>query len=312
MIGKLSSVSTIVIGIGGAGGNIVKDIMDCGPVHVINTVAKELPPERDNLRTYVVGNGEGKGGDRRRNRGETLDPMLKIIDNIDLDGKAVILCGSGSGGTASGSMPFVHAHLVKKGVPTLSVLITDARDREQAAGSLNTFKTYLGLAQKSGDKYSVSEYSNLHDSTAVVNDKAVTMIRTIACLTSADTENIDFGDVKLFLNPGLYSASSEVVASSIQIVMAANLSNESETEEIVNLLPSMARFIGPDDNRPNIDFQALTHGGKQGISPAVENHMAALSMAGMANTKIAKLQEALDKFSILELEKEEEINLDDL
>ena len=121
-------VSIKVIGVGGAGGNAVKRIIESG-IHnieciVVNTDAQAL--ELSTVPTKVqIGvksaKGLGTGANPelgKRAAEEDLDKILEAVGNAEI----VFLAAGMGGGTGSGALPVIARALRDKGILTIAII----------------------------------------------------------------------------------------------------------------------------------------------------------------------------------------------
>jgi cell division protein FtsZ len=194
-------VSIKVIGVGGAGGNAVKRIIESG-IHnieciVVNTDAQAL--ELSTVPTKVqIGvksaKGLGTGANPelgKRAAEEDLDRILQAVGNAEI----VFLAAGMGGGTGSGALPVIARALREKGILTIAIItkpfIFEGKRR------MNVAHEATEVVRKSVDTLIVMPNQNLLQ----VADKKVSMIDAFGMINDVLTQSVK-GISDIITNPG--------------------------------------------------------------------------------------------------------------
>jgi len=194
-------VSIKVIGVGGAGGNAVKRIIDSG-IHnidciVVNTDAQAL--ELSTVPTKVqIGvksaKGLGTGANPelgKRAAEEDLDRIMEAVGDADI----VFLAAGMGGGTGSGAVPVIARALRDNGILTIAIItkpfIFEGKRR------MNVAQEAAEVVKKSVDTLIVMPNQNLLQ----VADKNVSMIDAFAMINDVLTQSVK-GISDIITNPG--------------------------------------------------------------------------------------------------------------
>lgn len=194
-------VSIKVIGVGGAGGNAVKRIIESG-IHnieciVVNTDAQAL--ELSTVPTKIqIGvksaKGLGTGANPelgKRAAEEDLDKILQAVGNAEI----VFLAAGMGGGTGSGAVPVIARALREKGILTIAIItkpfIFEGKRRMMVA------QEAAEVVRKSVDTLIVMPNQNLLQ----VADKKVSMIDAFAMINDVLTQSVK-GISDIITNPG--------------------------------------------------------------------------------------------------------------
>ena len=120
-----------VIGVGGAGGNAVNNMIDAGLEHLVefivcNTDLQDLDRSRAEIKIPLgesVTRGLGAGGDPEMGRKSALEDTNQIGELIQDADMVFIACGLG-GGTGTGAAPVIAAKAKEIGALTVAVATT--------------------------------------------------------------------------------------------------------------------------------------------------------------------------------------------
>ncbi len=195
-------VSIKVIGVGGAGGNAVKRIIESG-LHdsieciVVNTDAQAL--ELSIVPTKVqIGvksaKGLGTGANPelgKRAAEEDMDKILEAVGSADI----VFLAAGMGGGTGSGALPVIAHALREKGILTIAIVtkpfVFEGKRRMKVAQDATE------VVRKEVDTLIVMPNQNLLS----VADKNVSMIDAFAMINDVLTQSVK-GISDIITNPG--------------------------------------------------------------------------------------------------------------
>ncbi len=201
-----------VVGVGGAGGNIVNSLSEVGiegaELVSINTDAQVLSLNKAHIRLQIgskLTRGLGAGGNPeigRKSAEEDADKIKEILAGSDM----VFLAAGMGGGTGTGAIPVV-AQIAKEEIGALTVAVVTKpfffegrRRMENAIHGLELLKNYVDtliiisndkLFEICGKNASVRESFKLIDNVLVRAVKSITELITVPALI-----NIDFADVK--------------------------------------------------------------------------------------------------------------------
>lgn len=194
-------VSIKVIGVGGAGGNAVKRIIESG-IHnieciVVNTDAQAL--ELSTVPTKIqIGvksaKGLGTGANPelgKRAAEEDLDKIMEAVGSADI----VFLAAGMGGGTGSGAVPVIAHALREKGILTIAIItkpfIFEGKRR------MNVAQEATEVVRKEVDTLIVMPNQNLLQ----VADKNVSMIDAFGMINDVLTQSVK-GISDIITNPG--------------------------------------------------------------------------------------------------------------
>lgn len=210
-----------VVGVGGAGGNAVKHMIDKGiggvDFYCVNTDAQDLlklePHEQQDMLTAYssvnclqVGKeltkGLGAGADPDVGRKAAMEDEERIGEMIDNTDMLFIAAGMG-GGTGTGAAPVVAAIAKKKGILTVAVVTSpfshENRAAAAASGLSELTKHVDTVIIVSNDKLlaELGSKVSLLDAFAAANDVLFGAVQGIADLIiRPGTMNVDFADVQ--------------------------------------------------------------------------------------------------------------------
>ncbi len=203
-----------VLGVGGAGGNMVNSLIDCGAQHVeciiANTDAQALAQAKAMVRIQLgqeTTKGLGTGANAEVGKlaaQEDLEQVLEALHGADV----VFLTGGLGGGTGSGALPVIAAALKEKNILTIAV-VTKPFDFE-GKKRMAVANEALALLEQEVDTLIVLPNQKLID----VADKKVSLVQAFSlvngimyqCVKSiADIIsnpghiNVDFADVRAIM-----------------------------------------------------------------------------------------------------------------
>jgi cell division protein FtsZ len=194
-------VSIKVIGVGGAGGNAVKRIIESG-IHnieciVVNTDAQAL--ELSTVPTKVqIGvksaKGLGTGANPelgKRAAEEDLDKILEAVGNAEI----VFLAAGMGGGTGSGALPVIARALRDKGILTIAIITKPFMF--EGKRRMTVAQEATEVVRKSVDTLIVMPNQNLLQ----VADKKVSMIDAFGMINDVLTQSVK-GISDIITNPG--------------------------------------------------------------------------------------------------------------
>lgn len=212
-----SSLKTTVIGLGGAGSNIVNDIkqyMGDEPFIEYMTVdssdanVKEGIPFHHIKRNTVDGKVlTGTGGVRGEHMEDLTVGVKNFIDKQKLhkhDG-VIYLVFSTSGGTGNMLAKDILTELLPHGVIICCLIVHDTTNQQYAFNSKKATETIFNVANKNNHALPVIYYTNSNTLT-IVNKSIAEEFKNI--MKFHDTENIteiDIMDMKNFYNPKRYT-----------------------------------------------------------------------------------------------------------
>ncbi len=230
-----------VVGVGGAGGNIVNTLanMDMSYVHIVamNTDSQVLSklkkvPLRIRLGEAITG-GLGAGSDPetgKRAAEESKEDISKVLDKSDM---VIIVAGMG-GGTGTGAAPVI-AEVAKNegalvvGIVTLPFRFEGRRKRALAQRGIEELSRYVdALIVIDNEKVrntsrDMKKGLPLGQAYRLVDDVVVRGVRGITdIIYTTGTINVDFADVRAVLSEagkgyiGLGKAKGEVGGSRVQ------------------------------------------------------------------------------------------------
>lgn len=210
-------VSIKVIGIGGAGGNMVNSMMESNGQEiefiVANTDAQALNSSNvhNNIHNIQLGvkstKGLGTGADPelgKRAAEEDLEKIMECLSAADI----VFLVGGLGGGTGSGGLPIVARALREKGILTIAIVtkpfMLEGKRRTKASDAA------LELLRKEIDTLIVipnqkllevvDQHVSMIDSFAIINDVLNRSLKGIADIIAKPGHiNVDFADVRTIM-----------------------------------------------------------------------------------------------------------------
>ncbi|MBU4690684.1 cell division FtsZ family protein [Mycoplasma sp. ES3157-GEN-MYC] len=205
-----------VIGIGGAGGNMVNSLVDENlenvELFVANTDNQDLIKNRVENKIQLGNDtaGLGTGGNPEigaQCANESLEELDKIINNTDL---LILVAGLG-GGTGTGATPVIADYAKKHGILTLAIVTTPMEELEGsricavASHGLREIKdsvnSYMVISNEKLMKQNINLplTASFQQANICVRD-TIELINSIA--NSTGFINIDFNDIKQVLSKG--------------------------------------------------------------------------------------------------------------
>ena len=209
-------VNIKVIGIGGAGNNVVNRMVKAGTQGVefiaINTDKQALAVSNADQKLQIgekMTKGQGAGSDPeigKRSAEESRNNIAKVIENADM---AFITCGMG-GGTGTGAAPIVaeicrDAGLLTVGVVTKPFKFEGKRRMDQANAGI---KELLGrvdsllIIPNDRLKFATDQKVTLANAFEIADDVLLQAVTSISDLIkNTGFINLDFADVTCIMKP---------------------------------------------------------------------------------------------------------------
>lgn len=202
-----------VLGVGGAGGNTVNNIMQSGYMEiefiVANTDAQAL--EMSHARKIQIGikstKGLGTGANPevgKRSAEEDLEKVMEALEGADI----VFLTAGMGGGTGSGALPVIAQALRDKGVLTIAIvtkpfLFEGKRRQKVAEEAIEKLKhvvdTLLIMPNQKLLEITDKKISMI-DAFALMNDVLSESVRSISKIVREPGRiNVDFADVRAIM-----------------------------------------------------------------------------------------------------------------
>jgi cell division protein FtsZ len=194
-------VSIKVIGVGGAGGNAVKRIIESG-IHNIECIVVNTDAQALDLSTVATkvqigvksAKGLGTGANPelgKRAAEEDLDKILEAVGNAEI----VFLAAGMGGGTGSGALPVIARALRDKGILTIAIITKPFMF--EGKRRMTVAQEAAEVVRKSVDTLIVMPNQNLLQ----VADKKVSMIDAFAMINDVLTQSVK-GISDIITNPG--------------------------------------------------------------------------------------------------------------
>jgi cell division protein FtsZ len=207
-------VSIKVVGVGGAGGNAVKRIIDCG-IHnidciVVNTDAQALDVSTVSTRVQIgvkSAKGLGTGANPelgKRAAEEDLDKILDAIGNADI----VFLAAGMGGGTGSGAVPVIARALREKGILTIAIItkpfVFEGKRRmtvaQEATEAVRKEVDTLIIMPNQNLLQVADRNVSMIDAFAMINDVLIQSVKGISdIITNPGHINVDCADVRAIM-----------------------------------------------------------------------------------------------------------------
>lgn len=157
---------------------------------------KGLPEEH----TYLFEGMDGSGKVRAENYQEISKHARGILQKF-APGNLSIVLSSASGGSGSVIAPTLLSELLGNEVPVIAISVGSTDSALEIQNTLNTLKSYEGVAQKRELPVVMSYFQNSKEtSRAVVNAAVTEVITTLMAVFSGMNEELDSQDLKNFLN----------------------------------------------------------------------------------------------------------------
>lgn len=214
-------MNNMIIGIGGAGNNIVREAMnsrnlDDVNLYIIDSVLSNVDIDSVNrVNTIPIIADESSGSGRNRDRGSalykyheenhTFDKMYEEACNAKAP---VLVVTSSSGGTGSGSVVPLCRSLMKKGVNVIPIIICPNTD-DPDAYHLNTIDLFVELEEIGVTTYSMFVNSKGSSDYDKVNKEVVNLIEIVfgKKYDKTNLDSIDDSDLNVILStPGRFIA----------------------------------------------------------------------------------------------------------
>lgn len=193
---------------GGCGINIAKmiepfrDVEEVGmatitPVYIDTSLSnsKGLPQEF----TWVFEGMDGSGKVRAENYQEITRHVRSILQKYPPADLAIVL-SSAHGGSGSVIAPSLVSELLADNVPTIVINIGGTDSALEIKNTLNTLKSYEGVAQKRETPVAMAYFQNSKETPRATVDRSVTeLISTVMTVFSRENSELDSMDLANFL-----------------------------------------------------------------------------------------------------------------
>lgn len=194
---------------GGAGINIAKKLekfrghketalADISIVYIDTSRSngRGLPEEH----THLFEGMDGSGKVRAENFQEISRHVRSILQRFQPGDLAIVL-SSASGGSGSVIAPTLMSELLANNVPSVAIAIGSTDSALEIQNTLNTLKSYEGVAKKREIPVVMSYFQNSKETNRhVVNDAVTEMITTLMVVYSRQNDELDSKDLENFLN----------------------------------------------------------------------------------------------------------------
>ncbi len=212
---KESRVVTIkVVGVGGAGGNTVKSIIDSGynevEFVVVNTDAQalQLSSAQHKIQIGVKSTkGLGTGANPEIGKRAAEEDIDKVLDEVG-DAEIVFLAAGMGGGTGSGALPVIAHALRERGILSVAIVTKPflfegkrrAKVAESAIAELEQVVDTLIVIPNQKLLDVVGENVSMIDAFAIINDMLCQSVRGISDIIARPGHiNVDFADVRTIM-----------------------------------------------------------------------------------------------------------------
>ena len=197
-----------VIGVGGGGGNAVKNMYEQGVKNVTfavcNTDSQALSQSPVPIRIQLGEEGLGVGGDPVKGREKAEESMADIELLFKDETKMVFLTAGLGGGTGTGAAPLIAKLARDKGILTVGVVTLPFRFEkkarmEKALAGVEQMKENVDALMVVSNEKLLEIYSDLSidDAFGKANDILTVATKTISeIITKEGTVNRDFKDVE--------------------------------------------------------------------------------------------------------------------
>ncbi|KKR97234.1 MAG: Cell division protein FtsZ [candidate division TM6 bacterium GW2011_GWE2_41_16] len=199
-----------VIGVGGAGGNIINSMVDSFP-HIefiaANTDAQALNLSKAQVRIQLglkatKGLGTGANPDLgKRSAEEDLEKIIELVQDSDI----VFLAGGLGGGTGSGALPVIAQALQENNILSITLaskpFVFEGRRRAKIAQDafelLKKYTDTLLIIPNQKLLELVDKKPTLVEAFNIVNETIAESVRSISdIITKPGQINVDFADIK--------------------------------------------------------------------------------------------------------------------
>lgn len=157
---------------------------------------KGLPEEH----TWLFEGMDGSGKVRAENYQE-IAKHARLILQKHTPGNLAIVLSSASGGSGSVIAPTLVSELIGGEVPVIAIAVGSTDSALEIQNTLNTLKSYEGVAQKREFPVVMSYFQNSKENgRAVVNEAVTEVITTLMAVFSGMNTELDSQDLKNLLN----------------------------------------------------------------------------------------------------------------
>ena len=226
---------TKVVGCGGCGVNIVKNVGDmlaslgdgfCDiERYYIDSSKNDTPQEVIDCDTsYFIkpsslskGMISGSGGERATNAKDIEEGVKEFIDNNNLAkynvNEYTILVASISGGTGSMVIPYILKNLLENDIPTVVVAVGDSTNGLYAKNTLKSISTLHNLATKYKKALSVMYVNNgtfmqdgIKNAIENANRSIFNSLSSLLLFLSGENKSIDHKDMAMIIDQSKYTS----------------------------------------------------------------------------------------------------------
>lgn len=166
----------------------------------LDTSDSDLPDKIQDDHVYLIDGLDGSGKDRKANYkiiSERSNEMLHRFKPGDVN----IVVHSGSGGSGSVIGPVLVSELLKRNAPTIVIVIGSSDSRIEAKNTIDTFKSYEGIAKLRDQPVSMFYCENsIETPRGEVDQKVRAMLMMLTMIFSGDNRGLDSTDIKNFLD----------------------------------------------------------------------------------------------------------------
>lgn len=208
----LSATNIAVVGVGGAGGNIINDLMNYArgsyQCIAINTDVQALEISRVSQAIHIgteITKGRGAGADPQVGKSAAEHDIEKILSTIG-DAELVFLTGGLGGGTGSGALPVIAQALKERDILTVCIVTKpfsfEGKRRmlvaDQAESTLRSLvDTLVVIPNEKLMHITHDQPLSFLDAFSIVSKLVGDYIRSIVdIITKPGHINVDFADVK--------------------------------------------------------------------------------------------------------------------
>lgn len=184
---------------GGAGVNICKHLPDTSSVVFVDTSKSNLNSVRGSKNVFLVEGMDG-AGKHRRSTGDQFSPISSdVIISHKPDEVLNVVISSLSGGSGSVIAPSLTYELLKQGKNVVVIGVYTANSFREMENSINTLKSYRGVADRS-EKPVCMFYIN-SEQRSEADKQALWFMDILRIITDREiTEEFDTGDITNFFN----------------------------------------------------------------------------------------------------------------
>lgn len=157
--------------------------------------AKAIPPEH----TWLFDGMDGSGKVRAENYGEITKHVRSILQKFPAGDLAIVL-SSAHGGSGSVIAPSLVSELLEAGTPVIVLTVGGTESALEIKNSLNTIKSYEGVAQKRECHVVMGYFQNSKQTPRPEVDRnVVEMITSLMVFFSRENSELDSKDLANFL-----------------------------------------------------------------------------------------------------------------